>query len=139
MKSVSRLSLALVWTIAMAVLMTQSNTATHKELESSRDDVTQLWQKVNDLEQRVSRLESAIGSDKSDRQKTLNLDSLTWKDKSRWRQLHKGMAKSEIRALLGDPAKISTTDTLEIWYYPDALHGSVSFSADGRVTGWDEP
>ncbi len=55
-----------------------------------------------------------------------------------WRQITNGMTRQQIRALLGEPLKISATG-LEEWYYcDDQLGAFVWFNSQG-VCGWREP
>ena len=56
-------------------------------------------------------------------------------DLSSWRQLKKNMSEEQVRALLGEPAKIDG-GTFAFWHYRNG--GAVTFYND-RVDSWTEP
>jgi hypothetical protein len=60
----------------------------------------------------------------------------SWKDRSQWRMLQRGMSKDDVRKLLGEPERISVSRFAEFWDY---LRGSVTFDGKGRVDSWTEP
>lgn len=62
-------------------------------------------------------------------------------DRQNWRQLRKGMDKEEVQRLLGQPAQVSSTDTLETWYYDGSrhTHARTIFDSDGQLYGWQDP
>lgn len=56
-----------------------------------------------------------------------------WRDKSQWRLLSIGMAKDDVRKLLGEPGKVSSYGLGgEVWYYPDALGGASPLITKGQ-------
>ena len=105
---------------------TQSGVSLDERVHILEEHVATLQQKVARLEQNAS---SAITTDTGYMGNT---------SKTVWRSLKKGMTKSDIRALLGEPGKITTFYGGELWYYPDALGGTVDFTGD-TVSGWSEP
>ncbi len=56
-------------------------------------------------------------------------------DLSSWRQLKKNMSEEQVRALLGEPAKIDG-GTFAFWHYKNG--GAVTFYND-RLDSWTEP
>ena len=65
-----------------------------------------------------------------------------WKNKINWRQLSKGMTKSQVRGLLGEPRRIESIDYFgEVWKYTDLDYsGTVKFHyKDQRLVEWSEP
>ena len=56
-------------------------------------------------------------------------------DLSSWRQLKKNMSEEQVRALLGEPAKVDG-GTFAFWHYRSG--GTVTFYND-RVDSWTEP
>ncbi len=58
-----------------------------------------------------------------------------------WTQLRRGLSKTELRRLLGDPASKIKLDRQTLWYYtyPGIGNGSVMLGHTGKVTGWQEP
>lgn len=59
----------------------------------------------------------------------------------RWRILKRGMAPEEVEALLGQPQRVIEVDSKVVWYYryPNVGAGSVVFTPDKRVSGWQKP
>ena len=56
-------------------------------------------------------------------------------DLSSWRQLKKNMSEEQVRALLGEPAKVDG-GTFAFWHYRNG--GTVTFYND-RLDSWTEP
>jgi len=62
-----------------------------------------------------------------------------WKDTANWRRLSRNMTQEEVRALLGEPARIEQGGPFSTWYYGDSyLNGTIEFSGS-RVRRWSEP
>lgn len=60
--------------------------------------------------------------------------------RSRWKKLSQGMTKAEVESILGKPGRIMEVDRQLVWYYRySGAAGSVVFSHEGRVTGWQKP
>jgi len=61
--------------------------------------------------------------------------------RERWRRIERGMSAQEIEALLGKPEGKFTVAGKSVWYYryPDNRRGTVTFSADMQVAGWQKP
>jgi TolA-binding protein len=59
----------------------------------------------------------------------------------RWRTLERGMTAEAVEALLGLPQRVIEVDSKIVWYYryPNVGAGSVVFTADKRVSGWQKP
>ncbi len=94
------------------------------------DDVQQMKRQITDLEKRVAALEQQltdIGA--KDR----------WKDRLLWQRIKKEMPASDVRKLLGKPARVQE-QIFDTWYYhpTSKLHGYVWFDED-RVLGWELP
>lgn len=51
------------------------------------------------------------------------------------------MSTEQVEALLGAPQQKFSVAGKTVWYYryPDNLGGSVTFSPDMRVSGWQKP
>lgn len=63
-----------------------------------------------------------------------------WRDRQNWRALERGLSKPIVRRLLGEPGSITVlTSGGEIWFYPNAQGGSVSFDENEKLNGWKEP
>ncbi len=58
-----------------------------------------------------------------------------------WKQLRRGLSKTELRQLLGDPASEFRLDRQTLWYYkyPGIGNGSVMLDHGGKVSGWQNP
>jgi TolA-binding protein len=59
----------------------------------------------------------------------------------RWRTLERGMTAESVEALLGLPQRVIEVDSKIVWYYryPNVGAGSVVFTPDKRVAGWQKP
>ena len=59
----------------------------------------------------------------------------------RWRTLERGMTAEAVEALLGLPQRVIEVDSKIVWYYryPNVGAGSVVFTANKRVSGWQKP
>jgi hypothetical protein len=59
----------------------------------------------------------------------------------RWRTLERGMTAEAVEALLGLPQRVIEVDSKIVWYYryPNVGAGSVVFTPDKRVSGWQKP
>lgn len=76
----------------------------------------QLETEVRALKQRLARIEASIGGPSAE-QKPVVLGT-GWKSLTAWRELKTGMAPSQVRAILGEPARIDGGG-LARWYYPN--------------------
>ena len=58
-----------------------------------------------------------------------------------WKQLHRGLSKTELRQLLGEPASTIRLERQTLWYYkyPGVGVGSVMLGGNDKVSGWQEP
>ncbi len=79
------------------------------------------------------KLESAQGAS-TDAPKAL-VNSEGWKSLASWRSLATGMTTSDVRRILGEPARVDGGE-FAIWYYQN--RGDVTFIG-GKVNGWREP
>ena len=61
--------------------------------------------------------------------------------RQRWRSIERRMSAEQIKGLLGEPQQEFSVDGKTVWYYryPDNRRGSVTFSGDMRVSGWQRP
>jgi hypothetical protein len=95
--------------------------------------LTQLEKEVQELKQRLTRLESSQ-AEKSVLPKAIESDE-GWKNLANWRLLKRGMTGDEVRSALGEPKKIDGGHFTE-WYYPN--NGRVVFTRE-KVYSWNEP
>jgi hypothetical protein len=72
---------------------------------------------------------------------TAPIQRLDWHDKQNWRQhLHTGMTRTEVRALFGEPEKMSVMESTEFWGYGyGAIYFDVADHSDGSLFFWSEP
>jgi hypothetical protein len=101
------------------------------------DDVSQLRQRVTDLEHRVQELEALL-KECNDARKTGPENDLGWQNKKNWRSLEVGMNEAQVKKILGEPVKV-IRGVKTLWYYPNFYGGYVSFDESGKLTGWNEP
>jgi outer membrane protein assembly factor BamE (lipoprotein component of BamABCDE complex) len=95
--------------------------------------ITKLEQEIQSINQRLMKLESAQGAS-TDAPKAL-VNSEGWKSLASWRSLATGMTTSDVRRILGEPARVDGGE-FAIWYYQN--RGDVTFIG-GKVNGWREP
>lgn len=99
--------------------------------------IEQLNQKIEQLENRVSILESIIANSNKKKSKQANVTAVAPKLQS-WRKLKKNMTFDDVIDILGEPLRI-TSGGFTYWYYSkDISHSYVSFVRD-LVYGWKEP
>ena len=98
------------------------------------DRVTNLEVQVSDLQARVISLEKQIASLSQIQGRT---PSESTSDLTAWRSLTKGMSKTQVRKILGEPREINVQTYSETWWYLG--NGYVSFNNSGIVTSWSEP
>jgi outer membrane protein assembly factor BamE (lipoprotein component of BamABCDE complex) len=99
--------------------------------------IEQLNQKIEQLENRVSILESIIANSNKKKSKQANVTAVAPKLQS-WRKLKKNMTFDDVIDILGEPLRINSGG-FTYWYYSkDISHSYVSFVRD-LVYGWKEP
>ena len=102
-------------------------------MASDGDRITQLEKEVQELKTRLSTLESPLN--KAVIQKS-TVTSEGWKNLANWRSLKKGSNYDEVRAILGEPERISVSGSLNDWFYSN--RGNATFVND-TLNGWNEP
>ncbi|MFQ5890679.1 MAG: hypothetical protein ACE5JR_11585 [Gemmatimonadota bacterium] len=104
--------------------------------ETLSERVGKLEKEVEKLRLRVAHLEErlSVGAPSAEA-----AGPARWRDERSWRSLSKGMTKDDVIHILGEPVKTSRSTSIEIWYYPDAAGGWVSFDESGQVLGWTQP
>ncbi len=100
---------------------------------SDSDRITELEKQVQELKARLSNLEAPQGNT-STRPKSV-VSSNGWTVLGNWRTLKQGMSYDEVRATLGEPARIAG-GTIAQWYYPN--QGRVTFY-ESKLDNWTEP
>ena len=114
----------------------------HVVPEGSRtldERVEHLERAVISLQNELASLENTVSAAMDENSAGQLQKSAKWKDVSRWRtKLRKGMSKSQVRTLLGEPDKVDASPYLDTWYWGYPAGGYVHFDEDG-VYGWSEP
>jgi outer membrane protein assembly factor BamE (lipoprotein component of BamABCDE complex) len=95
--------------------------------------VDRLEAEVRDLQLRLSKIEAGQGGFVADQK--LEASGLGWKSLSNWRQLKTGMTPEQVRAILGEPRRI-TGGSIAEWFYPN---GGVSMFMQEKLYRWTEP
>lgn len=125
------------WLVALAVVSAWLAMPLRGQTLDGR--VKELEKQVAQLEQRILKLEALIVQLQKNPGKPANSAVAGWKDKATWRQLKKGMSKSEVERILGVALKVVPNSHYgDIWYYPDLQGGNASFDTEGLLTSWDE-
>jgi outer membrane protein assembly factor BamE (lipoprotein component of BamABCDE complex) len=99
--------------------------------------IEQLNQKIEQLENRVSILESIIANSNKKKSKQANVTAVAPKLQS-WRKLKKNMTFDDVIDILGEPLRIRSGGSTYWYYSKDISHSYVSFYQD-VVDGWKEP
>ena len=106
------------------------------------DRIDQLEQEIQDIKERISKLESMLqqkGDEKelvvTEDEKELVVTEDGWKSVANWRKLTTGMSTTTVREILGEPKRIDG-GSLAIWSYENG--GSVGFFEE-KVATWSEP
>lgn len=99
--------------------------------------IEQLNQKIEQLENRVSILESIIANSNKKKSKQANVTAVAPKLQS-WRKLKKNMTFDDVIDILGEPLRIRSGGVTYWYYSKDISHSYVSFYQD-VVDGWEEP
>jgi hypothetical protein len=108
-----------------------------QSLPAQEERVSQLLKKISKLEERVRQLEGLLEKC-TETGNVQTEDECRWQNKKNWRRLERGMAKAQVRSILGEPIKkIEGARTL--WYYPNIYCAYVSFDKNGLLSGWNEP
>lgn len=106
-------------------------------LEAQQDEISRLWNKIDELERRLELLESPA-KERIDPGVTQNPQSPAWENKKNWRRLRQGMTEAQVAAILGEPIKV-IQGAKTLWYYPNIYCGYVTFNEDGSLSQWNEP
>ena len=87
-----------------------------------------LENRLDELETRLERLERLLDEKFADDR---------WKEPVLWSRIRTGMSESDVRTLLGEPARIEQA-IFTTWYYHKTSrdHSHVWFD-EGRVLGWE--
>lgn len=96
--------------------------------------VANLEMQVSDLQARIIRLEKQTSQSSPTQPASSQKIGHT---KAAWRSLQKGMSKSQVRSILGEPRNIDMFSFFEVWQY--AGSAAVKFDESGAVEGWHEP
>ena len=99
--------------------------------------IEQLKQKIEQLENRVSILESIIANSNKKKSKQANVTAVAPKLQS-WRKLKQNMTFDDVIDILGEPLRIRSGGSTHWYYSKDISHSYVSFVLD-LVYGWEEP
>lgn len=104
------------------------------EEEPLEERVANLEIQVSDLQARIIRLEKQSAQSSP----TLPFSSQNiGQTRAAWRSLQKGMSRSQVRSILGEPKDIDMFSSFEVWHY--AKSAMVNFDRSGTVDGWHEP
>ena len=97
-------------------------------------NVDRLEKRIADLEKRVAYLEQKLSVSQQPSKSVVPKS----KDRTVWRMLEKGMTKSQVRELLGEPLTIDSS-IITYWYYSKQTFYSYVIFNDNGIMGWKEP
>lgn len=122
--------LGAVFTLMIAVLLSEP-------VGAQENETLQLRQRVSELEMKVKQLEGLL-KECSEAHKLEDADKYGWQNKKNWRKLTVGMQENHVKGILGEPSKV-IQGVKTLWYYPNIYCGYVTFDEKGRLAGWNEP
>jgi hypothetical protein len=120
--------------LVMAIPLTLSIPS---QIFAQTDEVSQLRQRVIELEQKTKGLEDLLKECTEVRKRQQEAD-YGWQNKKNWRSLEMGMKEDRVKGILGEPVKV-IKGVKTLWYYPNFYGGYVSFDEGGKLIGWNEP
>jgi hypothetical protein len=102
---------------------------------SDTQRLSALEKEVQELNLRLSKLESSNQVQGDSKAATATAKGDGWKHQKSWRTLSAGMSPNEVRNLLGDPQQVRGGN-VTFWTYPNK--GDVTFMGD-TLHQWREP
>lgn len=100
---------------------------------NENERISRLEKEIQEIKQRLSNIESPQSTSQSNPKPLASGDG--WKSQSNWRRLKTGMNPAEVRAVLGEPHKISGGE-FATWAYSNG--GMLGFISD-KLHRWNEP
>ena len=91
-------------------------------------DDAALEQRVNELEARLEKLERLLEEKFADDR---------WKEPILWSRIRTGMSESDVRTLLGKPARIEEAIFTTWYYHKTSRDQSHVWFDEGQVLGWE--
>lgn len=131
--------LTLLW-VAAAVAQSDDNAALRNEVGELRRTIDTLNAKVHTLERKLG--DGAPSTSETVASPANAAAGATPDDVgARWHQVHRGVSKADVEALLGQPSRRLAFDARTVWYYQyvNVGNGSVVFADDGSVIDWQTP
>lgn len=123
-----------IWTVFLisvcCIILSSHSYAQEDEIQRLRKKITELENRIVDLESLLSRYDAKESLKKG--------EDISWENKKNWRRLKIGMNQAEVQAILGEPIK-TIKGVRILWYYPNLYCGLVSFDEEGNLTAWNEP
>ena len=119
------------------VMAVSLNFGVLSQVFAQTDEVSQLRQRVIELEQKTKGLEDQLKECNEVRKRQQEAD-YGWQNKKNWRSLEMGMKEDRVKGILGEPVKV-IKGVKTLWYYPNFYGGYVSFDEGGKLIGWNEP
>jgi hypothetical protein len=95
-----------------------------------------LESRVADLEHRLGELEAMIKQ--APQKERLAKTSGNWKELANWRRLSRGMSMDQVRALLGEPDRV-TGGGITRWRWGKPEEAAEVYFIEDRLEGWTEP
>ena len=119
--------------LAIAVVGALALTASFSAMASDSDRITRLEKEVQELKLRLANLEKPQANQALNQRPTPSAEG--WKNLTSWRSLKKGMSYDDVRAILGEPARVRGGNITN-WSYPN--RSDVTFYED-KLDSWSEP
>ena len=103
--------------------------------------ITELKRQLDNLYQRVKRLESLVEEAPSHRKRSVFASKLAWHKGANWNSVKRGMSRLQVETILGKPTSVKTLGNHITLHYRGERSGSgyvsgnVKLNDDDRV--WD--
>jgi len=118
-------------------------TKTDLRIAGMQAQIDALNKRVDQLEQRLQQITQRNLSSPAALPAQPELTALEEVEKLRisWGKLRRGLSKTELQQLLGEPVSTLKLDRQILWYYkyPAIGSGSVMFDYSGKVSAWQKP
>lgn len=130
--------------VASGGAQNDDNAALRNEVGEMRRTIDSLNSKVHELEQKLAdhpqpTPQTEPAPHAADASATVAADRRDARE--RWSEVKRGMPKTEVEDLLGQPNRTMNVSTRTVWYYQysNSGSGSVVFADDGSVIDWQTP
>ncbi len=125
------------------LVQAEVSSETDSRIVGMQAQIDALTKRLGQLELRLQQMTQPKLPSPTDLRAQPELTALEEVEKLRtaWEQLHRGLSKTELQQLLGEPASKLKLEQQMLWYYayPAIGSGSIMFDYSGKVSAWQKP